>query len=137
MCLLPINHLSSFSQSRQPAEGFFRSLRDARIKAIPRRNFTSRLFTGSSFRADKVDISELKKQRTVKNVWQVHKVPRPVTEILAVGENAAVGLPGSMKWTNHLRTGVMDLQNQGIRGKDVLIAVVDSGIGTQRHKTPA
>lgn len=31
------------------------------------------------------------------------------------------------RWTNHARTGVLDLHKKGIRGKGILVGVIDTG----------
>src|SRR5690606_20176595 len=97
-------------------------------QVTPKANFSSEIFQGASFTATKLDIEDIRKHHAVKQVWPARKVPRPVVDIAATGSRALAAGNGPQKWTNHLKTGVLELHSKGTRGKDILIAVVDSGI---------
>ncbi|RPA88269.1 subtilisin-like protein [Ascobolus immersus RN42] len=118
--------LKKRSDDGTPAEGFFNTLSDSSIDVTPNLNFSSPIFSGSSFvSSDPVDLEKLEKLDVVQKVWAVTKVPKPVAEVRAVGSMAA---NGATRWTSHLKTGVKDLHALGITGKGILVAVVDSGI---------
>lgn len=100
-------------------------------------NISTEHFFGVSVAFDQdIDLSALKKTAGVKNAWSVTVMPRPVPYQQLTGSPASKdgqdSLPnyrGSERVNEPLTmAGVDKLHKQGIRGKGVQIAIIDTGV---------
>lgn len=104
---------------------FYDRLKKKGIVVKPRFNYTSDILEGTSLKLGKhFSRKHLEKLPDVKRVWPVRKVRAPKFEVKSEGEAAAAD---SKRWTNHAHTGVLDLHKKGIKGKGIVVGVVDSG----------
>ncbi|KAL0930195.1 subtilisin-like protease [Colletotrichum truncatum] len=107
-------------------EGFYEKVQLTNNTAQPALNFTSDIFHGASFELlnhTTQSISEIEALPEVKHIWPVSYVYAPTPEANDVGKG-----PQIAKWDPHVLTKVNDAHKLGFDGKDVIVAVVDSGI---------
>lgn len=111
------------------------------MDATKRYDFDHPLFQGSSFMvnatADPHKVLEaVKSVSLVKDVWPLRLISRQPGNVLAKG--GASGKQESPKltkraldgdeWSTHAMTGVNKLHAEGYTGKDVLVAILDTGV---------
>ncbi|KAL7943982.1 peptidase S8/S53 domain-containing protein [Trichoderma barbatum] len=124
-----------FHPDLQPKERFAKTTPGAKPGYRVRQTYNSTdYFYGVSVSFDKhVDLGTLRRTAGVKNAWKVAIVPRPEPYRLRGGPDFSKGslpnLRGSSKVNQPLAmAGVQKLHDQGIKGKGVQIAIIDSGV---------
>lgn len=101
-------------------------------------NFNYKLFKGASVQFNDLDKAEDKAAKianmdAVKNVWAVKLYPSPSHTVHSVGDPVD-GVLGKRQGTSndtftpHVMTQVNLLRDQGITGKGIKIAIIDTGV---------
>lgn len=114
------------TDTTQDTEGFYQSIaQETNVTAKPALNFTSSIFHGASFdlanETAATDLEEIKALPGVVNLW-------PVATVYASPQIESTGVANFSQWSPHVLTHVNEAHSLGYDGKDVIIAVVDSGI---------
>ncbi|KAL7793830.1 peptidase S8/S53 domain-containing protein [Trichoderma ceciliae] len=127
-----------FHPDLQPKERFARTAPGSKPDYHVRQQYNStEYFFGVSVSFDKqVDLATLRKAAGVKNAWKVAVFPRPKPYGLRAGplapgnsQGTLPNLRGSAKVNQPLVMGnVQKLHDQGIKGKGVQVAIIDSGV---------
>ncbi|CED82778.1 subtilisin-like protease [Phaffia rhodozyma] len=94
---------------------------------------TTDLFVGASINVDDANEAIIKSFPGVINAYRVRKVPRPrlfqgQNDVLSGTRRNLDGQPATDSYSTHMMTGVDRLHAEGILGKGVVIAEIDSGI---------
>lgn len=130
--------VSRHTYTRQDTSSFYGKIDRGEVHA--RKNFTYQLFRGASIDLSDKDaaddtLNDIKGMPGVK-VWPVTVIPRPNDEVIWAGTPNAPELSSLRKredeyteddFSTHVQTQVDMLRAEGLTGKGVKIAVVDTG----------
>lgn len=122
----------------QDTEGFYEEVKSRDHQVIPGQNFTSEFFHGVSFEivnGTNETLAGIEELPDVGRLWPVHliNIPKPV----ASADKSAESLKKRQEetsypdWPNihpHLLTNVDQAHEMGFDGRDVVIAIIDSGV---------
>ncbi|UKZ52749.1 hypothetical protein TrVGV298_006536 [Trichoderma virens] len=124
-----------FHPDLQPKERFSKTKPGAKPGYRVRQQYNSTdFFYGVSVSFDNhVDLGTLRQTAGVKNAWKVALVPRPEPYVLRgapkISKGSLPNLRGSAKINQPLAMGnVQKLHDQGIKGRGVQVAIIDSGV---------
>lgn len=125
---------------------FYTSLSRSSIEAVPRMNLNYRLFKGASFNLKNTTLSstedvavQIAAAPEIKSIWPVRLFSRPNPKVHWTAGHAAGTQPLSPSlqrrlaekadtYSPHVMTQVDKLRAEGITGKGLRVAVVDTGI---------
>ncbi|KAM0255360.1 hypothetical protein ACHAQJ_005880 [Trichoderma viride] len=129
---------SDFHPGLQPKDRFAKTAPGSKSGYHVRQQYNStEYFFGVSVSFDQqVDLATLRKTTGVKNAWKVALLPRPEPYRVRGGPSASEknqgtlpNLRGTAKVNQPLAMGnVQKLHDQGIKGKGVQIAIIDTGV---------
>jgi len=136
-------YIVQFEAGQDSTDTFFQNLTNNGIEVAPRQKFQQPgIFSGASFRLMKDDktfvdtIGNFTQVKTISPVRIFHRVapvanPWKNVDFTKLGKsslNKRVITPGADTITTHIMTGVDKLHKEGLDGKGIRIAEIDSGI---------
>ncbi|KAF7553963.1 hypothetical protein G7046_g6947 [Stylonectria norvegica] len=141
---VPGAYIFEFEDDHDAADFYVKTAADGET----RMTFDYKLFKGASIQFNDIDNAEDKAARiaalpAVKQMWpvQLYKIPTPIVEWTgtpdkeyAISKKRAVNETAKDTFSTHVMTQVDKLRADGVTGKGIKIAVVDTGID---YKHPA
>ena len=119
---------------------FYTALETVGVDATKRFDFNHPLFQGSSFIVNDTAnpqqvLDAVRSVSSVKNAWPLRLISRQPGHVLAKGTGPGKQKPSKLmkrasegEWSTHAMTGVNKLHAEGYTGKDVLVAILDTGV---------
>lgn len=139
--VVPGAYIVEFEDGHDHAS-FYNSIGRRSIEAIPRMSLSHQLFNGASFWLQNTthheEIAEhIAQSPEVKKMWPVHRYRLPNDKVHWTAENTLHESPASLHirqpdkadtWAPHRMTQVDRLRADGVTGKGIKVAVIDTGI---------
>lgn len=122
--------------SLQPKNQFYRQLSNQNVDAKHSVDFTSPIFKGVSFHVDAgLDqlalADDVKSMSIVKDIWPItlfNTQDRKVPRTTFASTNGTVSNSTADTFSTHVMGGVDKLRAEGLTGKGIFVAIVDTGI---------